>query len=449
MKPTLPRRIGIIGAGFSGTALLAAISRLAHEPVEIILFEKTGQFALGEAYKTPYSFHLLNVRAKDMSAFEDEPAHFVQWLMARPDLQTYSDPHLPLAEQFMPRKLYGQYLTELLKHNQLNVIYETAEAVDVIPSATGVQAAIILADGRQCVVDQIVLAMGNPSPAAFPFPVEATHCITHSWDYTAPANIPSHDPVLIVGTGLSMIDTVLTLHHHGHQGPIYAVSRHGFLPLQHVDSSPAFQLQHENLSPTLSTLSRYISRQSRLLQKQGGDWRSVMNAVRPHVVALWQRINAQDKKRFVRHVLPYWNIHRHRVHRAIADLLTKLSDAQQLQIIAGRVTSATHNEVQIKPRGKNKTISLSASWLINCMGPSMHAAPQPLLAALLKRGLASIDASNLGLAMDGQGRLIDEKRQVSSLLFAIGPLRRAAEWETSAVPEIRKQCFDLAAYFFG
>lgn len=452
MSQTLPKRIGIIGAGFSGTALLAAIARFVKDPVEIILFEKTGSFALGEAYKTPYYFHLLNVRAKDMSAFEDAPDHFLQWLQRHPEIHAYADAAQPLAEQFMPRKLYGEYLRDVLAESQsgsVQVVLETAEAIDILVDAGKNQAAIILQDGRQYVVDQVVLALGNAAPSAFPFPVEAAQCIAHSWDYTAPARIRKHDPVMIVGTGLSMIDAVLTLYHQGHRGVIYGLSRHGLLPLRHADHSAPFALQQEKLSTKLSELTRYINTAGRSLINQGEDWRSVINAVRPHVVKLWQGISAQDKKRFVRHMLPYWNIHRHRVHTAIADLLTKLEGEQQLQIIAGRILAVDHDEVLIKLRGQDETKSVTAKWLINCMGPSMHAVSQPILAALLKRGLAALDASKLGLALNEHGALIDDKGNISSLLFAIGPLRRATEWETSAVPEIRKQSFDLATYFFG
>ena len=146
--------------------------RLAQAPIEIILFEKTGRFALGEAYKTPYFFHLLNVRAKDMSAFEDEPNHFVQWLTAHPDIKKYADPAYPLAEQFMPRKLYGQYLNDILKQSQRNhvqVRLETAEAVDVIPDLKTNQFAIVLQDGRQCVVDQVVWRWAIRRLLIFPF----------------------------------------------------------------------------------------------------------------------------------------------------------------------------------------------------------------------------------------------------------------------------------------
>ncbi len=451
MKRTLPKRIGIIGAGFSGTALLAAISRLAKNPVEIIVFEKTGHFALGEAYKTPYYYHLLNVRAKDMRALEDEPNHFLQWLQRHPSINAYSDPAVPLAEQFMPRKLYGEYLTDILKQSQLGKVHvtlATAEVVDVIPNAAQDQAVIILQDGQQYSVDQVVLAMGNPSPAAFPFPVQALHNIAHPWDYTAPTSIPKHDSVLIVGTGLSMIDAVLTLHHHGHQGMIYGLSRHGLLPLRHADYSAPFELD-KNLSTTLTDLSRYVCAESRHLKTQGADWRSVMNAIRPQVVKLWQAMTVKDKKRFVRHLLPYWNIHRHRVHTGIADLLAQMESAKQLHIMAGRVLKVEGDKVVIKLRGQDHTLQLNAQWLINCMGPSMHPVSQPLLAALLKRGLATLDESKLGLALCRNGRLIDEKGNISSILCAIGPLRRATEWETSAVPEIRKQCFDLANYLFG
>src|SRR5258708_2964031 len=111
---TTPLKIGIIGAGFSGTALAAAIHKLNAGPVEIFLFDKTGCFGEGDAYRTPYPFHLLNVRAQDMSAFEDEPAHFLDWLNSNETRKQHLEKNQPAGGQFAPRLLYGQYLNSLL-----------------------------------------------------------------------------------------------------------------------------------------------------------------------------------------------------------------------------------------------------------------------------------------------------------------------------------------------
>lgn len=452
-KQVSPLRIGIIGAGFSGISVAASIHRLSTRPVEIFLFEKKGVFAVGEAYRTPFAFHLLNVKAKDMSAFEDAPQDFVDWLAA----QTTSIPMnnaLPLTEQYAPRQLYGIYLNELLQAMQadtsgkIRLHLEPHEVVDVKPEGEKA-ATLILRDHRKIQVDKVVLALGNNQPSAFPFPVsEDIHTILNPWDYKAPEQIEAHDPVLIIGTGLSMIDAVLTLHHLNHKGKIYALSRHGLLPLPHAEHKAELTMTTAELPQAARELTTYLRNSSQTQLQNEGDWRAVMTAVRPLTAAIWSRLSLADKKLFLRHLLPYWNIHRHRVHDSIAALLDALSEKQQLTILAGRVLAVEKGKAQIRLRHSKHTTQLDVKWLINCMGPSliMSAKQQPAMSSLLECGLATLDALKLGFAVTTWGGLKSQTGTPSTVFYSLGPPTKGETWECGAVPDIRKQSYALVRH---
>jgi uncharacterized NAD(P)/FAD-binding protein YdhS len=436
--------------------LAALLHRLSAQPIEIILCDKSGRFGAGPAYSTPFSYHLLNVRAQDMSAFEDIPTHFTDWLNANPETHKHFDTKMPIAVQFAPRCLYHDYLQYLLntlksdKSGKLKIIFETVEVTDVETTSDHVE--IVFRDQRRIKVDKVVLAIGNNPPSRFPFPVDADiQCIHNPWDYQAVNHIPKQDPVLIVGTGLSMIDAVLSLYHQQHQGMIYAVSRHGLLPLPHADISPLYPLDKAVLATGLPGLTKQLRLTCKTHMATDGDWRSVVNALRLHIPHIWENFNVKDKKRFLRHLLPYWNIHRHRVHTTIMDLLSHLINQQQFKVLSGRVVEAKQGAAKIKLRHQHQATEVPARWLINCMGPAQYMGPeqQPLLNTLIKRQLVTIDTLGLGFVIDSSCALKDASGKASNICYAAGAPTKGALWEIGAVPEIRRQIFDLAGHLLA
>jgi uncharacterized NAD(P)/FAD-binding protein YdhS len=437
------RKIAIIGAGFSGTALAAALHRYAHHPLEIHLFEKTGQFGAGDAYRTPFSYHLLNARANDMSALEDDARHFVDWLQQH--AATKLDIDQPIARQFVPRVLYHQYLQTLLKNIygdvRLHLIPE--EVVDL--ELVGSKVMLTLKNQQSMLVDKVVLALGNNPPSKLPFPVSADiNSIENPWNYTALNNIPADQPVMIIGTGLSMVDAILTLRHQQHRGKITAVSRHGLLPLPHSEHCAPVAMGVETLPRNVPDMMKVVRSAARELMRQGGDWRGIINAVRPQLGDIWQRSSEYDKKQFLRHVLPYWNIHRHRVHQKLHDLLTTMRNDGGLEVLAGRIKSASGGEVRVQLRQSHRECSLPVKHIINCMGSSFQPAEQPLLQALLQRQLIQFDALRLGIDATAACELKMPTGEISSSCYVLGPPMRGEVWECIAVPEIRKQCKLLA-----
>jgi uncharacterized NAD(P)/FAD-binding protein YdhS len=458
MVTKTPLRVGIVGAGFSGTALVAHLHRFGDRPLNIILFDKTGIFGQGDAYRTPYSHHLLNVRSQDMSVFQDDPEHFTAWLSASSAANSHLNPAQPIGEQFVPRMLYGRYLQDVLHqiHAQSPSVarldFEPSEVIDIQPQQSGV--CLSLRNKKEIIVDKVILALGNNPPSPFPFPVSPdVMSIRNPWDYTALSHVKPTDPVLIVGTGLSMIDAVLTLYHQGHQGNIHALSRHGLLPLAHADAKVPYVLLENELPTSITQLTRYLRRKAKQYLENGGDWRSMINALREHVPTLWSHLNHQDKRQFLRHILPYWNVHRHRVHHQVADLLTQLKDNGQLHILKGRVVAVESSHAEVKLRGTQTMSYLPVKCVVNCMGPQLMLdaqTPTPtLISRLIQRGIAKLDRLQLGLAVNDVGAALAATGDYSNWLYTVGSIRKSVEWECSAVPEIRKQSARLAAHLLS
>lgn len=448
MNTNSPLTIGIIGAGFSGTALAVNIHHLNKQqrPVEILLFEKRGCLAKGEAYSTPYDYHLLNVRAGEMSAFENKPTDFVDWLKATPVAAPYIAGDQPIERQFMPRMLYGKYLESLLA-NCTVIVYESAV---IGAELAGEQVILRLADGTKKQVDKAVLAIGNILPTSLPFHMADPSACLSPWDFTAPSQFKKDAAVLIIGTGLSMIDCILTLHRHGHHGPITALSRHGLVPLRHTDlhlSAVELPELPTEMRPLLSLLRDFIQAH----EEQAGDWRNVVHALRLRLIELWQSMPQLEKRRFLRHVLPYWNIHRHRVHDDIADVLDALIRNQQLTILAARIIRVNLHDAEIRLRHHSGTKTIPCDYVINCMGPaaSLKSINDPLLKNLFDQGLATLDELAMHLALSGIGELQSAQGLYSTQLYAIGPLTKGRYWAVNSVPEIRQQCEDLAGVLLG
>lgn len=408
------------------------------------------EFGVGDAYRTPFPFHLLNVRAHDMSAFADEATHFVDWLKARKDALKFLPQQDNIEQQFVPRMLYRAYLQSLLAElttkPSLTANFVGDEIIDVLPGEE--QAMIVAKSGITHTVDQVVFAIGNNPASPFPFPVNQTKTILNPWDYQAPTQIATHENVLIIGTGLSMIDAVRTLQEQKHHGKIYALSRHGLLPLPQSEGRETVTLDIETLPKSLRPLLMMLRECSETHVAKGGDWRSVINTLRPNITFLWQRLSLQDKKRFLRHALSYWNVHRHRVPKYIYDLLQSLQEQGQLQLIAGRVMRVNNREAFIVHRHETNMQTIDIDWVVNCMGPRMSI--RNALPACGKRlyelGKISLDPLQLGFNTNEVGAIYNKESIASDIYFSLGSPTKGVNWECTAVPDIRKQSYLLAQH---
>ena len=424
------RRTAIVGGGFSG-AMLAA--RLAETGMASILIDRTGHFGPGLAYSTPFEGHLLNVRAKRMTAVEVRPDDFVAWL--KDACGWRADP-----DGFAPRRFYGEYLQHRLNSVRLArpglIQLVTGEVTAV--EADGVR----LADGQRIKAGAVVLATGNPAPKTTRG--WSRRVIGDPWAGDALDRIGAQDDVIIIGSGLTMVDIVLWLEANRYTGRIRALSRRGLMPRAHG-------VHHDAPTPptrtlTAGPLSRRLGEARRLAAD--GNWRGVMEGLRPITTDLWSEADPATRARWLRHLRAWWDVHRHRIPTETSEAIGRLKAAGRLEVSAGRVEQivADANGVAVhwRPRDGSDQPPIRGDWLIDCTGPGHNPATDPLTGPLIAGGRARLGPLGLGLDLDADARLIGADGTADGRLFALGPPGFEAFWETTAVPDIRKRIERLA-----
>ena len=418
-------KIAIVGAGYSGT--MAAVEAARAMPgAEIALVDRRGTFAAGAAYSTTSSSHLLNVRARGMSAFAADPDHFVRWVEAE---------GLGGADTFVPRRDYRRYLESVLAAVP-GVRRVAGEAVAVEDGA------LVLADGTRLAFDALILAGGNYG-GRLPARVEVP-AVDDPWSREGTEAIRAmagqKKDVLLVGTGLTMVDVALTLVDEGYGGRMVAVSRRGLLPRPHEEpASPPYAVE---AAPRLGDLVRQV--------RAGAPWRAAVDSLRPHSQNLWRGFSMDEKKRFLRHLRPWWDVHRHRIAPPVARRIEALIAEGRLEVLAGRIRGGDAESVTVALRGGGER-RFAVAGAINCTGPEGAIARigDPLIRQLLEAGLARPDALGLGLDVDEAHRVIGAGGAASDRIYAVGPLTKGALWEIVAVPDIRHQVRDVALSLAG
>ena len=439
--------VAVIGAGFSG--LMTALSLLEQpDGPRVRLIERRRSFGRGAAYSTTFKDHLLNVRASNMSAFPDQPDHFVNWLAAEGEETG--------ATAFARRSRYGAYLQAMLAKAA-----ERSEAGRLLLEADGVVGLaprdgrwrLTYDMGRALDVDAVVLAVGNfppHQPAGVSDEAAASpRFAADPWSADL-GHTPEGGLAVLIGTGLTMVDVALRLATERPDLKLLAISRRGLLPHRHLESGPPPLIWDPGRRPS----ARRLIRQMRALARSA-DWRSVVDGVRPHVQDIWRGWTADERDRFLRHARQWWDIHRHRLAPAVAAQIDGLIRSGALTVRAGRISRiAEQGEglvVDWRPKGERTPQTAPVCLVVNCTGPTGQLArsPDPLIADLARQQLVRPDRQNLGLDVDALGRLIAADGVPSPTLYSIGPVTRGAFWEITSVPDIRVQAVTLARQLSG
>ncbi|QKJ93398.1 FAD/NAD(P)-binding protein [Agrobacterium pusense] len=442
--------VALVGSGFS--AICTAAHLLSSLPAEasIAIVGDESDFGRGTAYRTELPYHRLNVPAGRMSVFPDRPDDFVEWL-AQNGLGT--DPFL-----FASRGDYGLYLRDRLasllrsREQRARVDFIRAKASACRPGPQG-DFTFTLENGETLQARNVVLCLGVGA-ASLPVQTAAKReegvqrVVSHCWQPGWLSRVKSGDRICILGSGLTMIDQVLTLRGKGHRGPIHVLSRRGLIPHPHV--SPPMP----PTAPRLPEGSTEISELLRSLRQQVADgtpWRTVMDGLRPKTQSLWQSLSSQQRARFLRHALPWWNIHRHRIAPEVHDAFDRLLSDGVLTIHAGYLQAIDEQEESISIRYRlrhTQTIKeLQVDWVINCTGMERAGIGHSrLLESMRSDGVLRLDSFGLGVEVDGDSRLLRTDGQAWPSLFAVGALTAGRFWEITAVPDIRIQARDIAQF---
>ncbi|MHA3735532.1 FAD/NAD(P)-binding protein [Pseudomonas sp. Eth.TT006] len=456
----------IIGGGLSGTMLAVQLLRLPGQR-RILIIEPRAELGRGEAYSAVELGHTLNGNAARMSVDPDNPDDLTQWLTAHiadGGWPESAEQKVPVSELFPPRGLFGVYVQQRLAEARgvgaqygSTVEHVCAEVVDLQSAGNSVQ--LTLNDGRRLSGAYAVLATGMFPAARTPQKDSSglNAAALDPWDVAAMRQLDTQSTVLIIGSGLTMVDAVVSLEQAGHRGPIEVFSRHGLLP--HVRRQPPPWTDFLAADPSIRTprqLLRELRGHCRKAIAQGIDWQAPLDTVRAHIGRLWSQATDVQRRQFVRHVRPWWESHHHRSPPLSAALVERLHSEGRLRIQAASFkglepTSGAGVSIRIRRRGEAETCVVQGAALINSSGIEYdwRRVARPLPQQLLARGLIKPGPLALGIAAAVDGAVLDAQGLAAERIFAMGPPLRGMWWESTAVTDVALQAKALAARLIG
>lgn len=422
--------ITIIGGGVSGTLLAINLIKNHKSGLKINIIEKDkDKFNLGIAYHTSEITHLLNVRAIGMSIFKDEPEHFINWLNNNGYSYTKTD--------FVPRSIFGKYVQYY--YNQyasktdvkVNVIFD--EVVNLHQNDKW----FVELTTQSLVSDKVVLALGHISIAEmdmFKYTNISKYFRT-PWVNNIFDSIKPTDDVLMIGSGLTSDDIILSLKSRNHTGKIYCISRRGLQPFNHeiFEPYPSFysEIEGKDINTIFSIVKSHL--------KVAKNPRAVIDSLRPHTQTIWKSLSISDKSRFLRHVNALWNVIRHRMPESTFDTLSQMESDGQLKFLTGRINSIKENDrISINYYNRLNSNNVIVDVIINCIGPESNykRIKMPLISNLLESGIVENNDNGITIKVDNY--------KIKDNLYVIGPLLKGELFEATAVPEIRIQAEELS-----
>lgn len=454
------KKIGIIGGGFSGLMTAVQIIQKSKQALEIVLIEKEPSLGRGAAYN-PYSEkHMLNVSTKKMSAYPDQPDHFLNWVMQQ---HAFVDKDKTLiAQAFLPRKLYGDYLSEIwseaqqeAKEKDILISFFHASVIEI--NSKGDSVCLSLQNHEKLTVDQCVIATGNHSPRNPKIEnrdfYQSKKYFQNPWKLASVAHVKDDLPVLIIGNGLTMVDTVFGLLEQGFKGTIYSISPNGFNILPHRHGGLQYTKLVEELREDMNLyeLVKLVNKHIKTVREYGISAEPVINSLRPYTQKIWQSFSDQEKKVFMKKLRHLWGVARHRLPMHSHDTIQQLRIDGKLRIHSGKIVDLNENDKGVSvtyfDKKEKKQKILQVSRVINCTGPDTNLMnlEDGFLKRGLMQGLLTQDKLKLGISANTQTfQVIDSSGKPHSNLFTLGSNLKGELWESTAVNELRHQAENLA-----
>jgi uncharacterized NAD(P)/FAD-binding protein YdhS len=454
--------VAIVGGGFSGVMVAAHLLREAVSPLRVVLIERRGALGEGVAYSTGEPEHLLNVPAKNMSAWPDRSEDFFRWAAKRD--------HTVGLDDFLPRRWYGDYIRDTLsvaareaRSARLEIVSDELRRLIRKPDGGWL---MHFENAPSLPIDAAVLATGHCAPAD-PFGDawrgSRARFISDPWRDFALDLARGDEPVVVLGSGLTAVDAVLSMTTRERSAPITLVSPRGLAPQGHswplstpLDLSGFVDVKLGDPNGlTALGLLRDLRRLAKTHVARGGNWRAVIDGLRPHTPALWRALSVTERRRFIARVRPFWEIHRHRtaphVHACLQDLISQ----DRVRIVAGRVIAAAARDEEvmltISDRKTRGAYAMNAGWVVNCTGPTPSNRPEanPAIGSLLLQGRLKPDALGIGVETSERGAALTSSGDEQPNLLVVGTLRKPAFWECIAVPELRGHAARAARTLLG
>jgi uncharacterized NAD(P)/FAD-binding protein YdhS len=439
------RKVAIIGGGLSGSMMAMALANMQDGP-EIILIEKNPQMlGRGVAYHHDFTHQPLNVVASAMSLYPDKPMHFYEWLLENHFRYNHLIPEV-YPKLFAPRKIFGDYLVENLEtvHSKASGRFQIR--IDEVVSISEVNGLfqLILDSGVTVEANDVVLALGNFPPADL-FPDDhalntSMRYFSNPWTDKIYSNIAGDENILLLGTGLTAVDVVLGLKVRGFRGKVSMISRRGKLPVAHNLASGPVTLEYPG---HCHPRDAYFWFKKILKANKQFPFSAIVDGLRPHTQRFWTEWTIEEKKYFLRRLRPFWEITRHRIPPASRLILENLMNSDQLRIGKGEIFNA-----DVTPGGIKVLFSINGEKnedvfhkIINCTGPESNyrKVKFPIIRNLIEQKKVVSDILGLGINCTPAGEILNAENSIVPGLWCIGPMRKAALWETTALREIREQ----------
>jgi uncharacterized NAD(P)/FAD-binding protein YdhS len=435
----------IVGGGFTGIAAAIALLTNIKEPFRLLVVEPTNEIGRGVAFGGHYPLQLLNVRTRDLSVRAEQPGDFVNWAFRQLDQgENHMGLHESLAHTFLPRQLFGEYVRQRF-----------FEAVEQRPD---VELKIVNSIATNCVRqgDRYKIEFDRAEPLSADVVVLATAYGTQNqssngalgpYDIVSGERLAQAETIALIGSSLTMVDVLQSARRNGFKGIAFVISSHGQLPHPHASKGVTPQKTALPRSKRLSLLTIAVRLACEAAQTHGTPWQAIINGLRPSIPDIWLELPAEEQSRFLRHIRPYWDAHRHRLPIAVhANMQSEFSLGNAV-LLRGHVTKVRREphgfKLNVRRCGVKEAEIIETNIAFDCADhkPDLDL---PLIRSLLEQGLARTDPHQLGLAVMRNGQVLGTKDAPTRGLFALGPLGQGSLWEIAAVPEIVQQA-DKAA----
>ena len=442
-----PLRLAIVGGGFTGMAVATHALTANARPLAVDVVEPAAKLGRGAAYGTMDRDHRINVPSARMSLFSADPTHFTRWLLDNkwlPDAESVD----PLGRCYPPRSAFAAYIEDALARTAQRCVRRASlrhRQTRVVALARVEQGfRVELGDGTSLEVDRVAICTGHVPCAPCHITRDAARhprLIADPWSHGSLAMLSQSDSILIVGTGLTMVDVVASLARRDHRGPIIAVSPRGFLPRDHgrfVDALDLFEGARPGTALELLRLLRAAIRQ----YDDELDWQSIVDALRRRLHEIWPTLPSRERLRVVRRLLPFWEVHRFRAAPQGAAAVARLMAQGTLTAERARVVELDEQKGLLVARLRlpgGSTVERAFNTVIICSGASRRLRDNLLLDNLVNQGLAQGDDLNFGVRVDKFSRVIDADGTAQPELFAFGPITRGTFGEMTGAPDILRQ----------
>jgi len=428
----------VIGGGFTGIAGAIALLNAVAEPFRLSIIEPNSDLGRGVAFGGHHPLLLLNVRARDLSISASQPGDFLNWAFSQLDQgEQHGALHEGLAHAFLPRQLFGEYARQ-------RFFQAASRRKDVALSIVDAEAATCVAENGAF---SIACAGRTPLRAdtvflatAYGLERESETGALSAFGHVPSGRLVAAKSLALIGSGLTMVDALVSARRNGFEGTATIISPRAQLPRPHAPMGVGSHPVTLPPSKRVSLLASRIRIACETSEVHGTPWQAVINGLRPSLQTLWQQLSTDEQARFLRHLRPYWDSHRHRLPMEIHARLQSELASGRARLLKGRVREVRRTEdgfrLRVASRGREQLVETDLAF--DCSGhrPDLDS---PLVQSLLREKLVRRDPHGLGLVVREDGQVLGDAGHPTPGLFALGPLGQGSLWEITAVPEIVRQ----------